>query len=656
MKFATKLLLSAVAGLGLAFNAAAVDVPFTIAGDIAYTSADNPIFLKGPTVVQDGGSLTFGPGCVVVTLEADDGGIVVARGGQIFVNGTASAPVIMTSANDVATWPGSVTTPTAAAAIGVDGVWGPNPALGNANDDLDITAVTTVGTPAGAVHRRVDSEWRNLTIMGKGLISASWFDDDGDSEPNPPGPRLDPDTGSDNPTIVDGTASARMEGLDAIGAVADSTYGAGDDDDDSGSISYLSMRYTGRVRGEGDELNGLSLGAIGRGTDISHVDIMNNVDDGIEIWGGTVNLKYVNIWNIGDDSFDIDQGWRGKAQFGLIVQGYAAAGAPSQGSGAGDNIFEHDGAEQSDVQPRTTAVINNFTAIGMTNGDGATTWRDNARVQYGNMLFIDVGEELVRFDNKDGDGALGYGYAGTHDFWLPGASNDIWEIPYSTLPTENPGLAPYTPAEIYGPQVDGFLAQITDSVIYDVDGLSDPGDFAFTVGVLDGATSAPVSSGVNANVYTTTLPIVKYDRTGTTAEIDGKTYTLVALDGLDPRPAIAAAKGSIDTAPADGFFTPAPFRGAFSPTNNWAEGWTAASNYGFFANTGANASDPAIGSITLAAKLNFPTTAGVFYTVYESADGVTYSPIATIEGDGSTMSVADVEDFDASKLYKVEAQ
>ena len=88
-------------------------------------------------------------------------------------------------------------------------------------------------------------------------------------------------------------------------------------------LPVAALRRQGASRSN-NELNGLSLGGIGRDTDIHHVEIMNNVDDGIEIWGGTVNLKYFNIWNIGDDSFDVDQGWRGKAQFGLIVQGYSA--------------------------------------------------------------------------------------------------------------------------------------------------------------------------------------------------------------------------------------------------------------------------------------------------------------------------------------------
>ena len=149
-------------------------------------------------------------------------------------------------------------------------------------------------------------------------------------------------------------------------------YGGGDDDYDAGNLSYLSIRYAGRVVGLSNELNGLSLGAIGRNTKIHHIEVMNNVDDGIEIWGGTVDLKYVSIWNVGDDSFDVDQGWRGRAQFGLIVQGYSRNA--SQGSGLGDNIFEFDGAENSDAQPRTRAAIYNFTTIANTeSGDGTTT-------------------------------------------------------------------------------------------------------------------------------------------------------------------------------------------------------------------------------------------------------------------------------------------
>jgi len=664
MRYSNKLMLASVAGLGLAFNATATDIPLDIDTDTTYTAADNPLFLKGPTFVNSGASLTFGPGCIVVTLTEDDGGIVVTRGSQLFVNGTAAAPVIMTSGKDVETWTGSVVTTGPLDLNGdsdtLDTVFGVSEATAS------VTGITTLGDPTTGTHRTAHQEWRNITILGNGVISASEFK----------GVTVnDPDDLLPNPTVVDGTASKNMEGLETTDLPAglpdsDIAYGGGDDDDDSGSISYLSCRYTGRVLGEGNELNGLSLGGLGRGTDISHIDLMNNVDDGIEIWGGTVNIKYFNVWNVGDDSFDVDQGWRGKAQFGLIVQGYGDAQTAEvvenpgkvQGSGVGDNIFETDGAEQADVQPRTTAVIYNVTAVGMPNGDGATTWRDNARVQYRNMMFVDIGEELVRFDNVDGDGGTGYGTGGTHS-WL-----SVWSTAASTLPTagaDNPGAGSFAPASLYTTQVDGFLSEITDSVIFDgttgatgASGgdLSDGGDNAFLVGVLGGATGAPLSSVATNNVYTSTCPITVYDRSGAsfTETANSKTWTLVS--SLDPRPTASSAYPSVYTAPADGFFTPARFRGGFSPDKNWAEGWTAADAYGFFANTGTNPADPASASITLAAKLNFPTTDGVFYTVYESADGVTFTPMATVEGDGSTMSVADLADFDSSKLYKVEAQ
>jgi hypothetical protein len=148
--------------------------------------------------------------------------------------------------------------------------------------------------------RQAANEWGNLTLMGAGFISENA-------------------TAGNIPTCSANNVAA-MEGL--VAAFPGDTnvlYGGGNDNDDSGAIRYLSLRYGGRVVGLNNELNGLSLGGIGRGTDIEGVEIMNNVDDGIEVWGGTVNIRNFNIWNVGDDSFDLDQGYRGQVQSGLIV-------------------------------------------------------------------------------------------------------------------------------------------------------------------------------------------------------------------------------------------------------------------------------------------------------------------------------------------------
>ncbi len=385
--------------------------------------------LQSKVYVQPGATLIIEPGTVIATTTgANQGSLVVCRGAQIFVNGTETDPVIFTSANDVATWAADATHPT-----------GKNPKSGT--------------------WREACNEWGSVAVLGRGYISASHYG----------GVAVNPSLlGADNTKIPDGFNQKRMEGLvvGEGGRPADWTrYGGNDDDDDSGAIHYMSVRYAGEVLGLADELNGLSMGGVGRETDVDHVEIMNNVDDGIETWGGAVNYKYVSIWNVGDDSFDFDEGWRGKAQFGLIVQGYSIDAG--QGSGVGDNCFEHDGAEDSDAQPCTTACIYNFTTIGQfEGGDHGTAWRDNARVQYHNCIWMTLGENLVQNDGTDGDGAQGYGYNGT----LTWAAT--WTTPYTyyvdSYPTPNQGpiLVGDVPA-FYAAQVSGNLAEIKDSIIYD---------------------------------------------------------------------------------------------------------------------------------------------------------------------------------------------
>jgi hypothetical protein len=278
-----------------------VNVTANISTSTVWT-ADNVYNLTTQIYVLPGATLTIEAGTTVASTPTvnGSGSLAVSKGGQIFVQGTAECPVIMTSTNDTATWTG--------------------------------------GDRRTGTWREAANEWGNLTIMGAGYIS----------EDATPG----------NVPTCAATNVAQMEGLtpDFPGDTK-VLYGGGDDADDSGSIEYLSVRYGGRVIGLANELNGLSLGGIGSGTTVSHVEIMNNVDDGIEIWGGRFNLDHFAVWNIGDDSLDVDQGFRGRVQFGLIVQGYSLDA--SQGSGVGDNICEVDGAENSDWQPVTTTTFYN---------------------------------------------------------------------------------------------------------------------------------------------------------------------------------------------------------------------------------------------------------------------------------------------------------
>lgn len=395
-------------------------------------------------------------------------------------------------------------------------------ALGTAEQPIIFTSTEDNGT-----WREAANEWGNLTIMGNAYISNSF------------------QSGNSN---TFGNNVSPMEGLvEEFPGDSRVYYGGVDDDDSSGALSYVSIRYGGRVVGLANELNGLSLGGIGRGTDIDHIEIMNNVDDGIEIWGGTVNLSHVNIWNVGDDSFDIDQGWRGSAQYGLIVQGYSLDA--SQGSGVGDNMCETDGAENSDAQPVTTAQIANFTMIGQPiDGDGATVWRDGARVQYNQCIIMDCGEKVVRPDGDDGDGSAGYGYNGTLTL------AEVFNTPYT-----------YSDPTFYGSQVSGTLSGIEDSVLYNNANYTDFNTYNGARGNKIEPTNSPIVSLVRDT------PVVK----------GGKVQQRVI--SIDPRAATNAAKNADGANGVNGFVEAASYRGAFAEDSTWLCNWTATDEFGFLA-------------------------------------------------------------------------
>jgi hypothetical protein len=96
-------------------------------------------------------------------------------------------------------------------------------------------------------------------------------------------------------------------------------YGGYNDDDNSGILRYVSIRHGGTNIGEGNEINGLTLGGVGRKTTIDHVEVISNADDGVEFFGGDVNCTNLIVAFCGDDAFDIDQGYHGKGQFWLAI-------------------------------------------------------------------------------------------------------------------------------------------------------------------------------------------------------------------------------------------------------------------------------------------------------------------------------------------------
>ncbi len=141
-------------------------------------------------------------------------------------------------------------------------------------------------------------------------------------------------------------------GQTATSEVADLTYGGSEVNDNSGSIRYLRIEYTGAEFSGDKQFNGLSLFGVGKGTTVEYVQSFDGRDDGIEFFGGTVDGKYLVSTGSGDDSIDFADGWAGTGSY-WYISGGAKAGI--EGSNNGD-----DGA----ATPMTNATLENISIVG----------------------------------------------------------------------------------------------------------------------------------------------------------------------------------------------------------------------------------------------------------------------------------------------------
>lgn len=130
-------------------------------------------------------------------------------------------------------------------------------------------------------------------------------------------------------------------------------YGGNDPDDDSGVFQYVSIRHGGALIGSGNEINGLTLGGVGAGTLIDHIEVVGNVDDGVEWFGGTVNTSNIVVLAGGDDGLDIDQAYSGTITNALVIQGEES-----------DHAMEIDGPEGT---LEGAFTIENLTILGNPN-------------------------------------------------------------------------------------------------------------------------------------------------------------------------------------------------------------------------------------------------------------------------------------------------
>ena len=166
-------------------------------------------------------------------------------------------------------------------------------AEGTASNPIIFTSVLD-GIEAGQTEGTLSTSdvglWGGVIVLGKAPISVN-----GDVE------------------------TAQIEGIPASESYGQ--YGGTDAADNSGVIKYVSIRHGGIYLGEDNEINGLTLGGVGNGTVIENIEVVANQDDGIEWFGGTVNVTNALVWSQGDDGFDADQAWTGTLDNGVIVMG-----------------------------------------------------------------------------------------------------------------------------------------------------------------------------------------------------------------------------------------------------------------------------------------------------------------------------------------------
>lgn len=298
-------------------------------------------------------------------------------------------------------------------------------------------------------------------------------------------------------------------------------FGGTNDADNSGTLKYISIRHGGTDIGAGNEINGLTLGGVGSGTTIDYIEIIANSDDAIECFGGTPQFKHIVAAFCGDDCFDYDMGFRGKAQF------YFAVKEPN----AGDRGGEHDGGTSpEDGTPYAKPMIYNVTYLGRgaAAGKRTVTFRDNAGGEYHNSVFVDIAKGV--------------------DIEMLSSGQHSWE------------------------RFKAGDLKFEDNVFFNVANGTGAGIFAVSFG--SGASSNPDSAGAEGviDAYFATAGNTVADP-GISNDFNGKNIAPVPTN---------SANVSGATPSGDSWFTAATYKGAFDPAgSNWAKGWTKIDGMGY---------------------------------------------------------------------------
>jgi len=519
-------------------------------GNVANPS---PIILEGPIFVR-GATLTILPGTivrgqprsaavVVGSTVGTPGTLIVTQTGRLVADASAANPIILTTA---ATDNDDDGVADDADVNGFEDEWDPGDLF------LDDAPTTAPLAPLNSDGNSNVALWGGLVILGNA-----------------------PTNNADKCGV--GFGKCTIEGLTVPGfPPADATYGGSDIHDNSGIVRYVSIRHAGDELGSGNELNGLSMGGVGDATILENVEVYANFDDGFEWFGGTVNGKYLHVAFVGDDMYDLDEGYTGTNQFlfGIMpffneddAQAFGSASGDKAGEFDGDNYRPDNVALNDNVSVRIDVALSttdptpmplsnpqmfNVTALGSTpdlprevnpvssastnrgiqfrNGFAGTVW---------NSIVVNTGAETgIEVDTTVGAGAPGFDA-------ITNANNGLISLVCSTL---DDGSAP--------------AAQET-TVINNGNALSTAlGGSAAANNVVNGAFNG----------------LLKEDQTfEPKGDASGKLVSSLKSSPIDPRPASGFTGVAGCPAPRGVILDPAAtYRGAFLRTapTLWTTGWT----------------------------------------------------------------------------------
>ncbi len=185
--------------------------------------------------------------------------------------------------------------------------------------------------------------------------------------------------------------SGGIGNIEGLPISADTEHGGTNDNDNSGSMQFVRIEYCGVVYQPNQEINGLTLGSVGRSTMLDNIQVSYCNDDAFEWFAGTVNAKHLVSYRNVDDDFDTDNGFSGSVQFCLAVRDPQLADNPAVST---SEFFESDNnATGSAATPLTSGLFSNATCIGALRGAPTSTLiasghRNRVRIRRNSALKI----------------------------------------------------------------------------------------------------------------------------------------------------------------------------------------------------------------------------------------------------------------------------